>query len=419
MPCADHGKINECSAAVGGILSASGVVVHGYIGSFIGSLPHGELHGFGFIEVPAVLRNVTQSSLTAAALFLLPLLQVGVVAATPVSAVTVDTQPITEVLRVNGSVTSPRMAVLSTSVGALVSEFKVDIGDTAASGEPLVQLDAELARLALEGARARTLEARSALVEAQRRFTEAERLGGERGVIAATEIESRRAEVAIRQAALGVAEAAQSQQQELLARHLIRAPFAGAVSARLAEVGEWASPGDPLLELVATTGLQFDFRVPQSAFGRITADTPVRLRLSKPAEAMFAGRIEAIVPVSDAGDRTFLLRVLATDSVEYSVMPGMAVTGTLEIATGRQGVVVPRDAVLRYADGRTAVWIATEDGGEQVVRERRIDTGLEFDGVIEVLSGLEAGARVVTRGNESLREGQAVSVRATAAPTDR
>jgi membrane fusion protein (multidrug efflux system) len=70
--------------------------------------------------------------------------------------------------------------------------------------------------------------------------------------------------------------------------------------------------------------------------------------------------------------------------------------------------VVPRDAVLMYPDGRKTVWVVEDEDGNLVVHEHRIQAGLEFDGVVEVRSDLEAGLDVVTRGNEALRDGDAV-----------
>jgi multidrug efflux pump subunit AcrA (membrane-fusion protein) len=51
------------------------------------------------------------------------------------------------------------------------------------------------------------------------------------------------------------------------------------------------------------------------------------------------------------------------------------------------------------------------DGSTATVRERRVETGLAFDGRVAISSGLDAGTRVVVEGNESLQQGQQVSIR--------
>jgi multidrug efflux pump subunit AcrA (membrane-fusion protein) len=86
----------------------------------------------------------------------------------------------------------------------------------------------------------------------------------------------------------------------------------------------------------------------------------------------------------------------------------MSARAAIRIDTGRAAVVVPRDAVLLYPDGRKTVWVAEPEGGDVVVREQRVRTGVEFDGFVEVQSGLDAGMSVVSRGNEALRNGDVV-----------
>jgi multidrug efflux pump subunit AcrA (membrane-fusion protein) len=67
--------------------------------------------------------------------------------------------------------------------------------------------------------------------------------------------------------------------------------------------------------------------------------------------------------------------------------------------------------MLRYPDGRQVVWVVESGAdGDAIVRERRVETGLIAGGVVEILSGVEAGTRVVTHGNETLQDGQAVVV---------
>ncbi len=66
--------------------------------------------------------------------------------------------------------------------------------------------------------------------------------------------------------------------------------------------------------------------------------------------------------------------------------------------------------MIRYPDGRTIVWIAKGQGAQRAVEERVVKTGLGFDGMVEIVNGLEPGEPVVIRGNESLRPGQKVRV---------
>ena len=331
-------------------------------------------------------------------------------AASPVETSQSELRPVVQVVTVSGTVTSPQSAILSPSIGGLVEQTLVDAGDRVEKGSMLVTLDSELARLTLQRSIAEETQARIALDDARRRLAEAEDVGPQRG-IAETEIKSLRAEVTRNEAALEAAVAAARQQRSVVRRHEVRAPFTGVVSRRLAQVGEWVNPGDGLVELVATEGLRFDFRVPQTYYARLDVDTRVDLTLDAVPDEVVLGRIQSIVPVKDPGARTFLLRVVTDAQHKLPVTPGMSVRAAVRIDTGREAVVVPRDAVLMYPDGRKTVWVVVREDGNTVVHEKRIQDGLEFDGLVEVRGGLEAGLDIVTRGNEALRDGETVIVK--------
>lgn len=332
--------------------------------------------------------------------------------AAPVAVAESQTLPIIREERVTGTVTSPRSAALSAQVGGMVARIAVEEGDRVEPGQVLLELDRELAEHALETAQAEQARARATLADARRRLDEGRRLVADKS-IPKSEFESLGAAVKIAEAEFAAAAAGARQQAAVLARHEIKAPFAGVVSERRTELGEWVSPGTPVLELVATDGLRFDFRVPQELYPRLDGNAEVILSLNTLPDETFGGRIAAAVPVSDPSARTFLLRVLPADEAHPAITPGMSARALLRIDTGREGVVVPRDALLRYPDGRVSVWVLEEAEGGTRVRERLVELGLSFGDRVEIREGLEAGATVVVEGNESLQDGQAVRVHAS------
>lgn len=392
------------------------------------SVTHNCLHIAGFPEMmvdasrsshPAFsansvchLRGFMSVFIRAAAALTLLLLSAGAAAQVPVQVEPVSNRDIVRQINVTGTVTSPRTAVLSTAVAGLVAELTIDEGRRVETGEALLQLDAELAQLALERARAEVRQRETAVADAQRRFSEAEKVGTQRG-IARTQIESLRAEVSSDEAALVAAQAAAREQQAIVERHTLKAPFAGVISERHTELGEWVNPGDALLELVATDNLRFDFRVGQDNFAALSPNTPVEISLDALQERTLAAHIDSIVPVKDPSARTFLVRVLADTAdadAPLPITPGMSARGKLNIDVGRSGIAVSRDAILRFPDGRVTVWLVDSAPELPVVHEQVVSTGFEFDGVVEILSGLADGDVVVVRGNETLQEGQTVTI---------
>lgn len=329
----------------------------------------------------------------------------------PVAIIEAQREPIREEVRVTGSVVARKTAALSPAVAGLVSDYRVEAGDRVSAGDALLSLDPEVAAHARDRSRGARREIEARLADARRRLAEAQRLQS-RSDIAETEVLSRRAAVAALEASLEAARAEEARQGALLARHTLRAPFAGVISRRSAELGEWVAPGDSLLELVATDEPWVDFQLPQALFPRVDTATPIELVVAAlGAEGPLPGRVLSIVPVNDPAARTFLLRAVPRDRTATPIVPGMSARAILRLATGRRALTVPRDALLRHPDGRSTVWIVEDGDGGATAAERRVETGLAFAGKMEIRSGLAAGARVITEGNEALQPGQRVQVR--------
>ncbi len=326
----------------------------------------------------------------------------------PVVVTEVREQAVRREVSVAGSVVAQRAALLSATVAGRVESLHVDDGAMVAENDVLLELDAKLARQELAAARAATRAGESRLEDARRRLQEVEKLRVEKA-IARTEVIGRGFAVAEAEAILAQLQAEERQQEELLRRHTLRAPFAGVVSRKRTELGEWVEPGTGVLDLVTTGQPWIDFEVPQQYFSEITVGTPLRVTLDAAPGVTIAAKIRAIVPVTSAGARTFRVRV-ETDYKGVAITPGMSAHAHIDLGAGRQGVTVPRDALLRFPDGRSTVWMVDTGQNPPVARERVVVTGKAFDGFVEVTQGLEPGARVIVRGNESLRDGQPVWV---------
>ena len=326
----------------------------------------------------------------------------------PVELAPVERRDIVETLRLTGSLTSPASARLSPDVEGRIVSLEVDAGARVRKGDLLFRLDDELARLELRQAIAAEHEAEADLADARRRVVEVRKLVAEKSF---PESEARSLESLVQrnQAVLERRQAERAYAAATLERHSLRAPFDGVVAARDADLGEHVDSGSNVLLLVATDRLQLDLRVPQNYFSRLRIGTPLTLALDALPGGQIDSRIAQIVPVSDPEARTFLVRA-EVDNRERKLTPGMSVRAVVRIGTDRQAEVVPRDALIRYPDGRTIVWVASVEGDRHVVEERLVKTGLAFDDRIEITEGLREGEQVVIRGNEALRQGQQVRI---------
>lgn len=326
----------------------------------------------------------------------------------PVAVTSVQEQQIQRQLQLSGTVTAARAARLSVATSGLVNKLSVDAGDRVAAGDVLLELDAELANFQWQSAQAAEVQARHAMDDAQRRLKEARSLAPQQS-IAETVVRDLAAEVSEDEAALQAAIALAGYQQGIFERHQLRAPFNGVISARHTELGEWVAPGQAILELVAIDNLRIDLQVPEDHLESIESGGQVKFTLGADRLRFYTGRITVAVPVSDPIARTFLLRIVPTESVA-AMRPGMSARADLRLGENRRGLVVPRDAVLRLADGRVVVWAVEQGDAGPVAAERLVRTGLSSGGLVEIIEGLSAGEQIVIRGNESLRNGQALAV---------
>tara|TARA_R110001599_G_scaffold146321_1_gene329361 strand:+ start:9899 stop:11059 length:1161 start_codon:yes stop_codon:yes gene_type:complete len=321
-----------------------------------------------------------------------------------VGLATVETTDILRELRLTGTVTAQHDASLSVAAAGLVADIVVDTGAQVAAGDVLLRMDAELAQLRHAAAQAQVAQAEVRARDAQRRLQEAQSLLPQRS-IAETTVRELVADRDAARATLQQVTAEASLAQALLARHTLRAPFAGVISLRRAERGEWLTPGQAVFDLVGLEDLRLDFAVPEDYLASLQEGAPMTFTTAARPAQEFTGTVASLVPVTDTAARTFLLRIAPADSARDALLPGMSVSARLALATGRKGISVPRDALVRYPDGRVVVWTAKPEGGALVARENTVTTGLAFAGQIEITQGLTVNEQVVVRGNEALQPG--------------
>ncbi|WP_410473756.1 efflux RND transporter periplasmic adaptor subunit [Guyparkeria sp. TX1] len=321
---------------------------------------------------------------------------------------TAEPTEIIEVVPLDGTVSSLHTAALSVEIAGLVDAVLVETGDRITAGTPLFELDDELERLSVTSLEAERREAVAARQEAARRLEEARSVGAGRN-IPETEVQARASAVRQAEARLARLTANLESGRARLDRHRLVAPFDGVVTERHAERGEWVDPGEALVNLVDRDALRLDYPVPQRYYPLLGENAVLDYRVDGSSMDWRSAEIVTVVPVTDPTSRTFLLRGQVTGAT--TLLPGMAVEGRLRLPTGREGLTVARDAVQRYPDGRTTVWVLDADAEtERTVAERQVELAEGFDDRVVVTKGLDAGAQVIVRGNEALEAGMEVRI---------
>lgn len=207
------------------------------------------------------------------------------------------------------------------------------------------------------------------------------------------------------QARAGLAQAAamQSQARAGLGYTRIRAPFDGVVTAKFVDPGALASPGVPLLTVEDTGTFRLEAAVDETAipFVKLGGTAPVALDA---LGGEIEGKVAQIVPAVDPASRTFTVKVeLPADARLRS-----GLFGRVRFARGqRQAILVPRLAVVDRGQLQ-GLYVVSPDG---TLNLRFVTLGKTSGESVEILSGLEAGEKVVTNPGDRELGGQRVEAR--------
>lgn len=285
---------------------------------------------------------------------------------------------------------------ISTEADGIVEAIHFTAGAFVEAGELLVTLDARTEKAELQQL---TAQAEIAAVN-QRRADDLYR----RKALSQAEYDQTRA---LATAAKAAAEA----QQARVDQKEVRAPFAGHLGIRQINVGQYLSPGTPLVSLQVLDPLEIGFALPEQQFSLVEEGLPISVTVDAWPGEVFGGEITVIEPQIDTATRNFFLRGRLANS-DHKLRTGMF--GVVSIARpGTDSVIaIPRTAVSYDSYGTSVFAIGpSDDKPEQLtVRQRFIRLGKARGDFVEVLEGLEVGDEVAAGGLLKLRNGAPVKI---------
>ncbi|OOG64206.1 hypothetical protein B0E45_28830 [Sinorhizobium sp. A49] len=330
-----------------------------------------------------------------------------------VSTLVADRQPQTWLRSFAGIfVAREEIAVGTTLTEQRIAKVEVEVGDRVAAGQVLARLETEMLENLLREAEGRVARASAAVAQQEETVRQEEkkleRARQLRHLKAETFLEERVSAVAIAREAVKVARADDAQAQALLAearrkleRAVIVAPAAGIVSERLARAGALAGT-EPLVRLIRDGEIELAAEIPESELPLLAVGQKVKVKLSGRTDVI-DGHIRVINPKIDSETRLGAAKItLKTEKPPYAGTFGRA-----EIVVAERPAIMVDDSALLYGtpDGMPSVFIV-EDGK---VKRKTVQAGMRQNGKVEILSGLDAGERVVAKAGVSLREGEAVA----------
>ena len=309
------------------------------------------------------------------------------------TAVTVETavaalRPISASYQATAALEAPNEAQVVSKTSGVLLRLMVEEGDRVKAGQVLAKIDPERPRLEVRRAEALLRKLEAEMARSKELY--------ERKLVAADLYEKIRYDVDTQRAIYDMA------RLELSYTDIV-APISGVIAQRSAKVGNLIQLNSTLFRIVDTSRLEATLNVPEREIATMHAGAPVSMQVDALPGVTFAGSIDRISPVIDAGSGTF--RVICTFSPDARLRPGMF---------GRIGVVfdqredvltVPRIALLE-GEGEAAVY-RVQDG--KAVRTP-VQVGYLSGEVAEIRAGLSQGDLVVTTGKVALRDGAAVDV---------
>jgi len=198
--------------------------------------------------------------------------------------------------------------------------------------------------------------------------------------------------------------AKQQQDEVLLSKTTISAPFTGIVGLRQISPGAYVKAGDDVVRLENLSFVKLDFRVPEMYLSQIKPGQDLTIRVDAYPDDAFRGKIYALEPAVDEKTRTVVVRAQIPNA-QNKLRPGMFARVNVLLSTRPNAIVIPEQAI--WPQGRDTFVFRVVDGKAMLTK---IELGVRRPGEVEVLKGLAANDVVVTDGQIKLKDGAPVMV---------
>ncbi len=217
------------------------------------------------------------------------------------------------------------------------------------------------------------------------------------------------------------AKAQVAEQQAVLDKKSLRAPFAGHLGIRAVDIGQYLGAGTIIVTLQALDPIFLDFFVPQQSVDQVRLGQKVAVKVDAFKDRTFTGEITAVNPKVDPSSRNVQIRATLKNA-DHKLLPGMY--ATVDIATGapQNYITLPQTAITFSPYGDTVYIIDSKgkdaNGKPQLIaRQSFVTTGATRGDQIAVLKGVNDGDMIVTAGQIKLHNGSPVLINNSITPT--
>jgi membrane fusion protein (multidrug efflux system) len=325
-----------------------------------------------------------------------------------VSTIVAAYQPWSESTSVIGTLRAERGADLAFEVAGVIDSIDFESGQAVRAGQPLIHL-----RAADDIAHLDSLKASADLAAATYKRDQAQ--FAVQAVSQAT-LDADAANLRSLQAQV-------AQQQALVDKKLLRAPFSGQLGVRWVDAGQYVDAGTKAVTLQQLDPILVDFYIPQQQIGQIATGEKLTVTTDAFPGRAFEGRVSAIDPKVDTDTRNVRVRGRLANP-KHELLPGMFAHVEVEIGKPQRYLTLPSTAIAYNPYGATVFVVEAEAAGSAPskpalkVRQVFVTTGATRGDQVAILKGIKEGDQIVTTGQIKLRNGSAVAVNNAVQPSD-
>jgi membrane fusion protein, multidrug efflux system len=218
--------------------------------------------------------------------------------------------------------------------------------------------------------------------------------------------------------------AAVAQQQVVIAKKQLRAPFDGRAGIITISSGDYLAAGTPVVTVQQLDPLYVDFNVPQGELGRLKVGQPVTLTLDAYAGRSFSGKLSAINPKVDASTRNVQVEATVPNH-DQTLTPGMFAKVSVDVGKQRSQLTLPQAAIVYNPYGDTVYVVHPSKGKDAqghplpaTVQQTFVTVGETRGDQVAILKGITAGTEVVTSGQVKLKNDAPIKVDNRVQPAD-
>jgi membrane fusion protein (multidrug efflux system) len=217
------------------------------------------------------------------------------------------------------------------------------------------------------------------------------------------------------------AKAQVAQQQAIIEKKILRAPFAGHLGIRAVDLGQYLGAGTPIVTLQALDPIYVDFYVPQQSVDQVRLGQQVALKVDAYKDQIFAGEISAVNPKVDITNRNVQIRAMLKNA-DHKLLPGMYATVDIAVGAPATYVTLPQTAITYNPYGDTVYVVESKGNDAQgkpqlLARQTFVTIGPTRGDQVAILRGVEEGDTIVTAGQIKLHNGSVVMIDNSVTPT--